>query len=154
MKTLSAICLCLVALPVLAAQSSASEPAAATVTEPSTALEAPAAPLSCPAAELPDALPLSTLSVCTAQCWDGSTRTCSGSSCTATDSACRGWQQGSCWSNVEGTKKCPLCPCTRTPHCSDLEGTACGSGTTTCYEPTLNCHPLTCSCNNHVWVCP
>jgi hypothetical protein len=146
MKILMIAGLCLIALPVLAAQDAPVQPVAE--------LQSPAATLSCPAtAELPEALAISTLSTCTAQCWDGTTRSCSGTSCTATDSACRAWQQGSCWSNAEGTKKCELCPCNRSPHCADLEGTSCGSGTTTCYEPSLNCHPLSCACHDHQWVC-
>jgi hypothetical protein len=47
-------------------------------------------------------------SVCTAHCWDGSTRTCTGTSCTADDSSCPS-QRGNCWSNAEGTKYCPQC---------------------------------------------
>jgi hypothetical protein len=52
----------------------------------------------------------STLGGCTATCWDGSTRTCTGSSCSAVDSSCPS-QQGYCWSNSGGYSYCPPCGC-------------------------------------------
>lgn len=56
-----------------------------------------------------DPVEASTSGVCTATCHDGSSRTCSGTSCSAVDSACPN-QQGYCWSNAEGYKYCPTCP--------------------------------------------
>jgi hypothetical protein len=56
-----------------------------------------------------DPVEASTSGVCTATCHDGSSRTCSGTSCSAVDSACPS-QQGYCWSNAEGYKYCPTCP--------------------------------------------
>lgn len=143
MRLLLVASLCLLAVPVFAAQPAPSQPAVA----PSASHDAP----SFVAALLPAPLAEGTTSVCIANCWDGSTVTCTGSSCTATDSSCN-TVRGNCWSNAEGTKNCPPCNCS--PTCSELDGTSCVRGTRTCYEPYLNCHPFTCSCNNHQWLCP
>lgn len=45
---------------------------------------------------------------CTATCQDGSTRTCTGTSCVAVDASCPS-QQGYCWSNSGGYKHCLAC---------------------------------------------
>ncbi len=111
---------------------------------------------------LPDAGALST---CIAQCWDGSTRTCTGSSCTAYDSACPD-EQGRCFTSGETLvlKKCPPCPSTPpcpSPSCEDLDGTYCkynGTSQTCYYEVNGSCNAASCNCyapgGNGSWVCP
>ena len=79
---------------------------------------------------------------CTATCWDGSSRTCTGSSCSAVDSSCPS-QQGYCWSNAEGYKYCPACPiedcehdgepCVKNLQCGTCFGYQC-----ICYGPVGN----------------
>jgi len=141
-KTLLTVALCLLAVPVLAAPPA---PAQAPATQASPAFIA---------ALMPAPLAEATTSVCVAHCWDGSTVTCTGTSCNATDSSCTA-VQGNCWSNVEGTKYCPQCICNpRFPHCKDIEGQSCTSGTQVCVDPDLHCNKFYCSCWNNVWVCP
>jgi hypothetical protein len=69
---------------------------------------------------------------CTAHCRDGSTRTCTGSSCSAVDYSCPN-QSGYCWSDLEGYKYCPnTCPpqgCTAS--CANA-----GGGTVSCTSST------------------
>lgn len=86
---------------------------------------------------------------CTADCWDGSTVTCSGNQCSATDSACMS-EQGSCWSDAEGTKECPEC-CESVIPCSKYHGRSCTSGTIPCMEGS-NC--AQCFCGGGTWQCP
>lgn len=70
--------------------------------------ESPVAPL-CPGRSAEKASPqVLSSAVCTADCWDGSWVTCSGSQCSAIDSNCPS-QRGFCWSDAEGTKRCPEC---------------------------------------------
>lgn len=94
------------------------------------------------------------LSDCTADCWDGSDRTCSGTSCTAVDSAYPS-QRGYCWSNEEGYKYCPVFP-TSCPgmSCDDLHGQSCSKFGNTCYGPLPSCEAYTCACWNGVYHCP
>jgi len=103
-------------------------------------------------------------STCITHCWDGSTRTCEGSSCTAYDSSCPD-EQGRCFASGETVsyKKCPPCPSTPpcpSPACEDLDGTYCkyNGATTTCYYGSTVCHELTCTCSasggSGSWVCP
>lgn len=44
---------------------------------------------------------------CTAQCQDGSTVTCSGSTCSAVDYSCTAEERGYCEGSASGTKYCP-----------------------------------------------
>jgi len=88
---------------------------------------------------------------CTAHCWDGTTRTCSGSSCSAVDSSCPS-QRGSCWSDVEGTKYCPQCVDGCTASCANA-----GGGTVSCTSYTgdffcvANCYAY---CDGTYHYCP
>ena len=152
MKTLLIAGLCLIALPALAAQPTA--PQAVTADAPIAAAQSAGA---CQASAPLGSFPVAELSICIADCSDGSTVTCSGSSCSAVDAACPYGEQGHCWSNTEGTKYCPACPplpCS--PLCSDVEGSFCVKDwTTTCYDPALGCRrPLTCACHNGAYICP
>lgn len=85
---------------------------------------------------------------CTAQCQDGTTVTCSGSSCSAVDYSCMGNERGQC-TGSSGTEYCPAldidqCPvtCTASKTCPDgtylyCEGhfgtSACEGGADFCY---------------------
>lgn len=94
-------------------------------------------------------------SVCTATCDDGTTRTCSGSSCNAYDSACPS-TTGRCWSDVEGYKYCPAPNCPNPCPgltCSEMEGAFCKTGGT-CYEPWLDCRAFNCNCYQNRFICP
>lgn len=97
------------------------------------------------------------LSVCTASCDDGTTRTCSGSQCSAQDSSCSPETQGSCWSDAEGYKYCPapICPTTcRSPSCDDLNGQFCKVGGTCFALIGGTCRQLSCGCFENQYVCP
>jgi hypothetical protein len=77
------------------------------------------------------------LATCIADCWDGSTVTCDGSSCSAQDSDCEDEVRGQCWGTSSGTKYCPVCEgCSA--ECQDGSSVTCiGS-----------------SCNATDWSCP
>ena len=95
----------------------------------------------------------STLSDCTANCADGTTRVCSGSQCYAQDSICPATARGYCWSDVEGYKYCPDCVC-RAPSCDDLDGQACTSGHVCSQVINGTCRKFSCSCTNNQYLCP
>jgi hypothetical protein len=92
-------------------------------------------------------------SICTAHCQDGSTRTCTGTSCSAVDWSCPN-QSGYCWSNSEGYKYCPVpsCPQTCTASCAGAGG---GSRSCTSYTGNIfcidNCYA---QCDNQYYFCP
>lgn len=91
-------------------------------------------------------------SVCTAHCQDGSTRTCSGTSCSATDSSCPS-QQGYCWSNSEGYKYCPVCqqaPCYTSTTCLDGSQVSCYGTPGTCFS-VYQCYA---HCDGQYHLCP
>ncbi len=141
MKTLLTVALCLLAVPVLAAQ-----PA------PTQAPATPGAPAFV-AALMPAPLAEATTSVCTANCWDGSTVTCSGTTCTAVDSACSSGQNGYCYGSDTDLRSCPTCSTHQIckPSCDDLNGQSCASAGT-CYDST--CRAYTCPCRNGHYLCP
>ena len=92
---------------------------------------------------------------CTATCWDGSTRTCNGTSCNAVDSACSVGQQGHCWSNAEGYKYCDPCPTCPGTSCEVLNGQRCKySGGSCYYGYPPDCAYLSCNCFEGHYVCP
>lgn len=75
-----------------------------------------------------------TLSTCQASCWNGTSVTCSGSSCSAYDSNCGNDFRGYCTGSTSGTKYCPVCPgCTASTTCQGGPSIAC-SGTYDCRE--------------------
>ncbi|HEV8580921.1 MAG TPA: hypothetical protein VGX68_17785 [Thermoanaerobaculia bacterium] len=90
---------------------------------------------------------------CTAHCQDGSTRTCTGGSCSAVDYSCPN-QRGYCWSDAEGYKYCPIpsCPQTCTASCANAGG---GSVSCTSYTGDLfcvnNCYAY---CDGNYYFCP
>jgi hypothetical protein len=154
---------------ILALPLAAAGPADPAATNPSQTAQADASPL-CATSSLSIAPPVWMLphptpqSTCIVQCWDGSTRTCEGSTCTAYDSACPD-EQGRCFASGETVvyKKCPPCPSTPPcpdPACEDLDGTYCkyNGSTTTCYYESSVCRELTCTCSasggSGSWICP
>lgn len=72
---------------------------------------------------------LNMLADCTARCQDGSTRTCSGSSCFAVDASCPS-ERGYCWGSSTGTIQCPAC-----------------SGGCTCQQGAQCTSDASCNCN-------
>lgn len=63
-------------------------------------------------------------STCMANCWTGSTVTCSGNICNAANSACSSGEQGHC--TADGvTTYCPACPCTVTASCLPSGSVSC-----------------------------
>ena len=162
MKTLVIAALCLIALPVLAAQPAAT-PEADVVAAPDVAAPAapavdetaaPATSAACPIEPLAEASFLSTLSTCIADCWDGSTVTCAGPSCQAVDSACSSGQRGYCSSTEGGYVYCPAC-ISCSPSCDDVDGQVCKPHNGTCRMLIGGtCHSYTCPCNNGYRICP
>jgi hypothetical protein len=77
--------------------------------------------------------------LCVAQCWDGSTVSCSGTSCSGTDSNCAVVQRGSV--TCDGVKtRCPACP-----DCEpELEG--CLATCSQCGLGSFQCAPYVCNC--------
>jgi hypothetical protein len=73
----------------------------------------------------PEASLLATLASCTATCQNGSTVTCTGSSCSAVDANCPA-QRGYCTGTTSGTKYCHQCCPNPTP-CSFYEGRSCST---------------------------
>lgn len=79
-----------------------------------------------------------------ANCWDGSTVTCTGTSSSAVNSNCSAGQQGYCTGTTTGTIYCPACPtggCTATATCSNGTTVSCTSapGYTGCFG-LKNCY--------------
>jgi hypothetical protein len=70
----------------------------------------------------------------TAQCWDGSTVTCTGTSSSGVDSDCWTGQQGFCWGSSTGTRYCPACPssCSAFANCPNGNYVFC-EGSTSCF---------------------
>jgi hypothetical protein len=118
--------------------------------------------LSCPAPRLAsDSGESTTQSDCTATCLDGTTRTCTGTSCSARDTLCStSFRQGYCWSNTEGYKycndtvgDCPS-PCPGlSPLCWEIHGTSCTHGSVSCYDQISGCILTTCECVQGTYRC-
>ena len=91
-----------------------------------------------------------TASDCTAHCWDGTTRTCSGSSCGANDSSCPS-QRGNCWSDVEGYKYCPACSssCSAWTSCSSGSPVFCQGTSGDCFS-VYHCYAY---CDGQYYLC-
>lgn len=103
----------------------------------------------------------SALGTVTAECCDGSTVTCQGSSGSFQDADCDVGQRGYCSTAEEGTKYCPSCSspscvqgCSSAPSCEDLNGTSCFSpGTSTpCSTSDGSCSSCSCTSTN-LWMC-
>lgn len=87
-------------------------------------------------------------SVCIAECQDGSTVTCTGSSCNATDASCPA-ERGSCWGSDTGTRYCPVCTCSATALCPDGSTVSCTGTGDSCFG-IKGCYV---SCNDHLTWC-
>lgn len=75
-----------------------------------------------------------TQSTCQASCWNGTSVSCSGSSCSAYDSSCGNGFRGYCTGSTSGTKYCPVCPgCTANATCPFGSSISC-TGTYECQE--------------------
>jgi hypothetical protein len=99
---------------------------------------------------------LPTKSLSTAHCWDGSTRTCTGTTTTAVDSNCPS-QQGYC-TGASGTSFCPPCPtsCSATVKCSNGSQVSC-TGTNDCFSVPqcyASCDGILYWCSPHPSNCP
>lgn len=80
---------------------------------------------------------------CYANCWDGSTVTCSGTTCSGIDSNCSAGERGRVI--CDGTPvKCPKCPASP-PDCSSLEA-QCAASCGTCPVTSFTCDPYSCRC--------
>jgi hypothetical protein len=88
---------------------------------------------------------------CSASCWDGSSRTCNGSSCSATDSFCPS-QRGYCWSDAEGYKYCPACntTCYASTTCSNGSQVSCQGTSGDCFS-VYQCYA---HCDSQYYLCP
>lgn len=79
---------------------------------------------------------------CVADCWDGTSRDCSGSTCNAVDSSCSTGQSGYCYGSDTGYKYCPTCPsstCSAQATCSDGSTVFCKGTTGDCFGVN-NCY--------------
>jgi hypothetical protein len=95
-------------------------------------------------------------STCIAECQDGSTVTCTGSSCNATDASCPG-ERGSCWGSDTGTRYCPVCTCSATVSCPGGGNVSCNGTGDTCFGITgcwVSCNDNLTWCNPHGKICP
>ncbi len=94
---------------------------------------------------------------CVAHCWNGSTVSCSGASCSAVDSNCSSGQQGSC--TADGvTTSCTPCPasCTVTATCSPSGSVTCTSTNNDCFKVNkcyVECDGVFHWCPTH-GICP
>jgi hypothetical protein len=96
---------------------------------------------------------LPTKSTSTANCWDGSTVTCTGTSSSAVNSNCSGGQRGYCTGTDTGTINCPACPgCSATAVCSNGSTVSCTSapGYSGCFG-LRNCYA---DCGGALVWCP
>lgn len=81
---------------------------------------------------------------CTANCWDGSVVSCTGNSCSGTNSNCGGGQRGSVTCDGQ-TTLCPACPCDL--NCAE-ERSLCESDCAGC-PFTFSCSTSTCTTSCH-----
>lgn len=99
---------------------------------------------------------------CIAECCDGSTQTCTGSSCFAVDADCDSGERGYCYGTATGTKYCPDCsapvcepdpPCAEEPHCESLNGSPCSTfmEERSCSFSDGSCGG--CFCDGSNWTC-
>ena len=88
---------------------------------------------------------------CTAICGNGSTVSCSGVTCAATNASCPG-QQGSCTADGVTTpcSACPATTCTVTATCSPSGSVSCSSNNNDCLKIN-NCYA---ECDGVIHWCP
>ena len=142
------VSLMLLATPLLAAPPSAPSPTLVTLAD----IFAPAPMPTAGSGQGGSGIPEPGISsTCTANCWDGSTRTCTGTSCSAVNSNCSAGQRGSCTAGGS-TTFCPACPtaktCTAT--CSPSGSVSCTSPVGDCYKVN-NCYAY---CDGIYYWCP
>lgn len=89
---------------------------------------------------------------CTANCWDGSSVTCSGSTCNAVDSSCSSGEDGYCYGSSTGTKACTPCglTCIAKAGCSDGSIISCKGTNGDCFAEN-HCYVY---CNGEYTYCP
>ena len=139
------------ALPALAAPADpAADAALAAIFSPDPAPGAPAQPQ-----DVAERGSLPTKSTSIANCWDGSTVTCTGTSSSAVNSNCAAGQRGSCTGTTSGTIYCPVCPtgtgCTATAQCANGSSVSCtGPAPGDCFA-LRNCYA---DCGGPLVWCP
>jgi hypothetical protein len=89
---------------------------------------------------------------CSARCQNGSTVSCTGTSCEAADWSCSSGQRGYCWSNWEGYKYCPVptCPCYAQARCNDGSYVSCTGYNHDCFA-VYGCYA---HCDSQYYLCP
>ena len=87
----------------------------------------------------------------TAYCWDGTTRTCSGTTASAVDSSCPG-QPGYCTGSSTGTLWCRSCrtDCSAYTQCSPSGSRFCTGTSGDCFS-VHNCYAY---CDGNYYLCP
>jgi len=88
-------------------------------------------------------------STCIALCQNGSSVSCSGTSCSAVDANCP-TQRGYCTGTTSGTKYCPVCTCSATATCPIGGPVSCTGTGGTCFAFN-GCYA---SCNGEAIWCP
>jgi hypothetical protein len=138
------------ALPLLAAPDPAASAAFAAIFAP--APEVSAQPQ---AQDVAARRGLPTKSTSTANCWDGSTVTCTGTSSSAVNSNCAAGQRGYCTGTTTGTIYCPVCStgtgCTATAVCSNGSTVSCTGSTAGGCFALRNCYA---DCGGPLVWCP
>jgi hypothetical protein len=88
----------------------------------------------------------------TARCWDGTTRTCSGTTASAVDSNCSSNQGGYCTGSSTGTLYCPACSttCSAYTQCSPSGSRSCTGTSGDCFS-VHNCYAY---CDGNYYLCP
>ncbi len=98
-------------------------------------------------------------STCIAHCGDGSTVTCSGSTCNATDNLCSEDPSvsGQCYGSSSGYQYCPTCPGYTTPcqriSCELTDGTSCSTPGAHMDCTSLDGQCGFCDCELGTWRC-
>ena len=103
----------------------------------------------------------SALGTVEADCCDGSTKTCEGSSGHFVDADCENGERGYCYTAEEGTKYCPDCSspsctenCSSDPYCQSKHGTSCsGFNFSTCQIWGSGGDCGNCTCDGSSWIC-
>jgi hypothetical protein len=86
-----------------------------------------------------------------AYCWDGSTRTCYGTTASAVDSSCPG-QRGYCTGSSTGTLYCPACStsCYASTQCWPSGSVSCSGTSGDCFS-YYQCYAY---CDGNYYLCP
>jgi len=100
------------------------------------------ASLALPSPEPAAKRPIVGKATCSANCWDGSVVTCTGTTCTGTNSNCAAGERGRVICDGNPTK-CPKCP---PPDCTALEN-QCAETCGFCPILSFTCDPYSCRCD-------